>query len=209
MIAVVTEVFAFTGTGFYECRLMDIKKKPAAYKSFRKVGSPVKKTLWTVTYLLIAAGAITVYFLLKLHVFEVFGGYREPFQKLSLAVFIAVIILAVAHVIESTVTRRSKLAYTSYNLRKMIYLLSWILILGVGVSFLFKNWYSAAVSLGLLSLILGFALQNPISSFIGWLYILIRQPYHIGDRIQIEDFTGDVVEVNYLDTTLWDSAAVT
>jgi small-conductance mechanosensitive channel len=72
------------------------------------------------------------------------------------------------------------------------------------VTFLFANWYTAAVSLGLFSLILGFALQTPISSLIGWFYIIIRTPYRIGDRIQVGDFTGDVVEISYLDTTLWE-----
>jgi small-conductance mechanosensitive channel len=72
------------------------------------------------------------------------------------------------------------------------------------VSLVSENWYTAAVSLGLVSLLLGFALQTPISSLIAWLYIVIRTPYHIGDRIQIEDFKGDVVEINYLDTTLWE-----
>src|SRR6266566_3453703 len=51
---------------------------------------------------------------------------------------------------------------------------------------------------------LGFALQTPISSFIGWVYILIRAPYRVGDRIQIGDARGDVIDVGYLDTTLWE-----
>jgi len=66
------------------------------------------------------------------------------------------------------------------------------------------NWYAAVVSLGLISLILGFALQTPISSFIGWIYILARAPYRVGDRIQIGDARGDVIDVSYLDTTLWE-----
>jgi len=33
---------------------------------------------------------------------------------------------------------------------------------------------------------------------------VLRTPYKIGDRIQLEDFTGDVVEISYLDTTLWE-----
>jgi small-conductance mechanosensitive channel len=43
-----------------------------------------------------------------------------------------------------------------------------------------------------------------MTSFIGWLYILVRAPYRIGDRIQIGDATGDVIEVSYIDTTLWE-----
>src|SRR5207244_3952967 len=72
------------------------------------------------------------------------------------------------------------------------------------VSIIFVNWYTAVVSLGLISLILGFALQKPITSFIGWIYILTRKPYQVGDRIQIDDVTGDVISVSYLDTTLWE-----
>src|SRR6266487_3904499 len=72
------------------------------------------------------------------------------------------------------------------------------------ISVLFVNWYAAVVSLGLASLILGFALQTPISSLIGWVYILVRRPYRVGDRIEIEEARGDVIDVSYLDTTLWE-----
>jgi small-conductance mechanosensitive channel len=189
---------------------MDIKNKPSSFRSINRLSAgkneEKKKKIWIVSYLLLSAGGLTVYLLLKLRVFEVFGKYREILQKLSLGFFVAVLILAVAKFLETIAIKRTHVVYTRYNLSKMIKLLSWILILAVGISFLFKNWYSAAMSLGLVSLILGFALQNPISSFIGWLYILIRQPYHVGDRIQIETFKGDVVEVNYLDTTLWEFA---
>ena len=43
-----------------------------------------------------------------------------------------------------------------------------------------------------------------MKSFIAWIYILIRQPFRVGDRIQIGDATGDVIDVGYLDTTLWE-----
>jgi small-conductance mechanosensitive channel len=52
--------------------------------------------------------------------------------------------------------------------------------------------------------VLGFALQTPITSFIGWVYILVREPYRVGDRIRIGTSTGDVIDVGYLDTTLWE-----
>jgi small-conductance mechanosensitive channel len=76
----------------------------------------------------------------------------------------------------------------------------------VVISYLNSNWYTAAATLGLISLILGFALQTPISSLIGWFYIVIRNPFKVGDRIQIGEFTGDVIEISYLDTTLWEFA---
>ena len=43
-----------------------------------------------------------------------------------------------------------------------------------------------------------------MKSFIGWIFILVRRPYQVGDRIKIGDATGDVIDVGYLDTTLWE-----
>ena len=33
---------------------------------------------------------------------------------------------------------------------------------------------------------------------------MIRSPFKVGDRIQVGTFTGDVVDINYLDTILWE-----
>src|SRR5512140_1137395 len=43
-----------------------------------------------------------------------------------------------------------------------------------------------------------------MKSFIAWIYILVRQPFRVGDRIRIGEATGDVINVGYLDTTLWE-----
>src|SRR5690606_12932488 len=72
----------------------------------------------------------------------------------------------------------------------------------VVVSFLFQNLMAAAVSFGLISLVLGFALQAPITSFIAWVYLVFRRSYLVGDRIQIKNFRGDVIEISYLDTSI-------
>jgi len=68
---------------------------------------------------------------------------------------------------------------------------------------LFVNWYAALTALGIGSIIIGLAVQTPMKSFIGWIFILVRRPYQVGDRIKIGDATGDVIDVGYLDTTLW------
>lgn len=85
---------------------------------------------------------------------------------------------------------------------RVVRLAAVLLVAVVALSYLFHNWYTAAVSLGLISLVLGFALQGPISSFIGWLYIVFRSPFQVGDRIAIGDVLGEVLEVGYMDTTL-------
>jgi small-conductance mechanosensitive channel len=91
-----------------------------------------------------------------------------------------------------------------FNLRRILRLLIGLVLVFIIISVVFINWYTAVVSLGVVSLIFGFAMQTVLSSFIGWIYILVRQPYRVGDRIKIGDATGDVIDVSYLDTTLWE-----
>ena len=43
-----------------------------------------------------------------------------------------------------------------------------------------------------------------VSSLLAWVYILVRRPYRIGDRIRMGEVTGDVIGISYLDTTLWE-----
>lgn len=199
-------ILPLPGVISFKYRDMDIKntRQFGSLKNVSLNKQEARHKLWIGSYFFLGLAFLTAWFLLRLDVFNVFGGYKITLQKISLAACIATLILMIARFVEMTLVKRSHTVYTRYNLVRMVRLLSWIAIAGVAISFLFKNWYSAAVSLGLISLILGFALQTPISSFIGWLYILIRQPYHVGDRIQIDVFKGDVVEVSYLDTTLWE-----
>lgn len=156
------------------------------------------------TYLLLSLGCFALFFLLKLKIFEIFGSYRQLGLKLLIAGGISFILLFIAKRLEGLVGHHTDNKGARYNLIKLVHLLSVLLVVLVLISALFQNWYTAVVSLGLISLILGFALQTPITSFIGWLYLILRRPFSVGDRIQIADFKGDVVAIGYLDTTLWE-----
>lgn len=52
-----------------------------------------------------------------------------------------------------------------------------------------------ATYLGLLSAGVAIALQDPLTNLAGWLFIIIRRPFRIGDRIQIGAHAGDVVDI--------------
>ncbi|MDX6498402.1 MAG: hypothetical protein QOG23_1662 [Blastocatellia bacterium] len=130
--------------------------------------------------------------------------YIDLLQKLDLSVMAIVLLLAIAKIVDVYLIGRLDNPVSRYNLRRVARLALVLVLAFVVVSILFQNWYTAVVSLGLLSLILGFALQTPITSFIGWIYLLARTPYRVGDRIKIGEATGDVIDVSYLDTTLWE-----
>lgn len=61
---------------------------------------------------------------------------------------------------------------------------------------------SLATFLGLLTAGLAIALQDPIVNLAGWLFILVRKPFEVGDRIEIGGISGDVIDVRFFQFTL-------
>jgi small-conductance mechanosensitive channel len=53
-----------------------------------------------------------------------------------------------------------------------------------------------ATYLGLLSAGIAIALKDPLTSLAGWVFIVWRRPFSVGDRIQIGDHAGDVVDLS-------------
>lgn len=49
--------------------------------------------------------------------------------------------------------------------------------------------------LGFLSAGLAIALQELVKAAAGWIYVLWRHPFRVGDRIQIGDYRGDVIDI--------------
>ncbi|OAB31298.1 Small-conductance mechanosensitive channel [Flavobacterium fryxellicola] len=125
-------------------------------------------------------------------------------QKVVLAVMLISLVLLATRLLKKIFGRKIENKTTIFNFNRIADLLAALFILVIILSLLFANWYAAMVSFGIVTLILGFALQNLIVSFFGWLYILVRKPYEVGDRIRIGAVYGDVINVSYVDTTLWE-----
>jgi small-conductance mechanosensitive channel len=56
--------------------------------------------------------------------------------------------------------------------------------------------------LGLLTAGLAIALKDLVSNVAGWAFILMRHPFKVGDRIQIGEHRGDVVDIRLFQFTL-------
>lgn len=159
---------------------------------------------WVWTYLVILICVGTAYYLVLLNVIRINDNVDQWVEKGFRAAIFDIIILMISRLIDAIAISQLAHDYTRYNLRRVLSLLTFILLAATTISIIFVNWYAAAVSLGIISLILGFALQTPITSFIGWIYILVKRPYNIGDRIELNGVTGDVIDIGYIDTTLWE-----
>ncbi len=174
--------------------------KEAAVKPVAKM----EDKLWFGTYILVLLGLFALFYFLGSDLFPAEGKYISLLQQLTIGAILIVLVMAIAKSIRVYLISQVENRPARYNLTRVLNLVMVLAILIIGLSLLSANWYTALVSLGLLSLILGFALQTPIASLIGWVYLLIRQPYRVGDRIQIGEAKGDVIDVSYFDTTLWE-----
>ena len=195
-----------------ETTVEEIKKDESVQRALQQA-SPVTKSdrplartrdkLLIVTHVVLLVGLGILFQVLRSR----FSHWDERYPllaKLILTVAVIIICLIVLRLLDVYFVARVKDAVYKYNLKRVSRLIVWLVTGFFILTILFQNWYTAVVSLGLLSLILGFALQTPITSFIGWIYILVREPYRVGDRIQIGMAHGDVIDVGYLDTTLWE-----
>lgn len=70
---------------------------------------------------------------------------------------------------------------------------------GIGFLLVVRVWFESltglATYLGLLSAGLAIALQDLLANFAGWIFILLRTPFRIGDRVEIGEHVGDVVDI--------------
>ena len=115
-------------------------------------------------------------------------------QKLLLSILIVAALWLVHRIFYAGVIDRIKNPDRRYQWQKALGYLFTIL----GVLIISLVWIEgvqyAATYLGLVSAGLAIALKDPITNIIAWVFILWRKPFEVGDRIEIGQYAGDVVD---------------
>jgi small-conductance mechanosensitive channel len=190
--------------------LTELKQKDEVREALAQTGGKPKikaqatDKFWFATHFFVLLGCAVVYFLLGLKWIPLPQAQLDLLQRATRATVFIVVVLAIAKAVSVYAIGRVSDVSTTFTLRRILHLVVGILIVFIGLSIFFANWYTALISVGVVSIIVGLSVQTPMSSFIGWIYILVRRPYRVGDRIKIGDATGDVIDVSYIDTTLWE-----
>lgn len=117
--------------------------------------------------------------------------------------FIALIVIIILRRITVKIFLQRKVEvkerYYYTNAIKYTYSVLLIIIL---ITIWFSEFRSIATFLGLVGAALTIALRDPILNLAGWVFILARQPFKIGDRIQIGEQRGDVIDIRLFQFTL-------
>lgn len=134
---------------------------------------------------------------------ERFLGLSPQIIERFIWTFLAwLIFILLRFIISFIIENRGEDIARKYLLRKSInYFLGFTVII-ITLIIWFGNVTGWAAYLGILSAGLAIALQDPVTNIAGWIFITVRKPFVVGDRIQIGDHRGDVIDMRLFQFTL-------
>ena len=123
-------------------------------------------------------------------------------EKILLSVFSVLFILIIQSIVIKILGNRVENIKDKYFwIRGTKFLLG-----ALNILVLFVIWASEfeafGTVIGLFSAGLAIALKDPLVNIAGWLFIIMRRPFRVGDRIQVGELTGDVIDVRIFQFTL-------
>lgn len=112
------------------------------------------------------------------------------------------VVIGARFVVGHMVEKRVEEVQRRYILKKTFnYLLSFAFVVATLVIW-FGGLTGWSAYFGLVSAGLAIALQDPLVNLAGWIFISIRKPFVVGDRIQIGDQRGDVIDIRLFQFSL-------
>lgn len=124
-------------------------------------------------------------------------------QGRFISTFAIIIVLALLRwIITRVALRKLEDPRARYQFQKAtVYIVAAIGILLVGRVW-FEGFQSLSTFLGLLTAGLAIALKDALVNSFGWVFIMWRRPFKLGDRIEIGDVAGDVIDIRLFQFSL-------
>lgn len=123
-------------------------------------------------------------------------------SRIGLTVIILIFVWLLRRTVQRAVQNLIEDRDLQYRWHKVISYVTWM------IAFLFIAYIwvdglrQVGTFLGLLTAGLAIALKDIIIDFVGWFVILTKSPFKIGDRIQVGENSGDVIDISILHFTL-------
>lgn len=123
-------------------------------------------------------------------------------EKILYSLLLFLIIWLVKRVTNKIVYSKIKDIYSRYIWRKAVGYIYVLLVIVLLANIWFNGFDSIGTYLGLVSAGIAISLKDLIVNMIGWIFLMIRRPFAVGDRIQIGDQRGDVIDVRIFQFSL-------
>jgi small-conductance mechanosensitive channel len=123
-------------------------------------------------------------------------------QRLAASLLVVLVLWLVRRVVLKLLWRRVEDVRVRYRWQKT----SAYVVVPIGILIVGRIWFagfgSIATFLGLVSAGVAIALKDLLVNLASWVFILWRRPFEVGDRIQIGDTAGDVIDIRLFQFSL-------
>lgn len=126
---------------------------------------------------------------------ESLGIPKTTLENILFTVLALAVVLVLRQVIRRIVAKNVDDDQAAYRAHKATnYVMSGIFV--VTIAFIWLDAFSSLPTyLGLVSAGIAIALADVLKNMVGWVYILSRKPFQVSDRIEINGYKGDVVDI--------------
>jgi small-conductance mechanosensitive channel len=130
------------------------------------------------------------------------GLNTETLEKIVVTVLVILLLSLIRIVVLRLVWRTSENVKVRYQWKRslsfIIPILGFLLIGAIWI----KAFEEFGTFLGLFTAGIAIALKDPLTNFAGWLFIIFRQPFVVGDRVQVGEHTGDIIDIRPFQFTM-------
>jgi small-conductance mechanosensitive channel len=154
---------------------------------------------------------LNIFILFILILFIAYIRYRTNFyifesRALLDAFLISLIVIFLANIIYyitgNLIIKRVSTAKDRYTLRKTASILITALVFAALFWIWFERTSTLLIAYGILSAGVAIALQDLLRNIAGGVLLILYHPFKAGDRIQVEDNIGDVLDIGSISTTI-------
>jgi len=131
-------------------------------------------------------------------ILEIINPYFLIIELITVLLISFIILRIISRYLKKYLLKHVKTKKQTTNVSSFIDLLNFlfaIFLIIIAITTYYGSLGELGFIAGLLTVALGWALQKPISGVVGWLILLIKKPFAIGDRVIISNIIGDISDV--------------
>lgn len=116
-------------------------------------------------------------------------------EKIILTMIVFLLLSFGRFLVNSIIKRQIEDDMKSYHWRRSVLYTYTLLLLVLMIPIWTKGIASLTTLLGLASAGVAIAMHDTIANIAGWFFIMFRKPFKVGDRIEIGEIAGDVIDI--------------
>jgi small-conductance mechanosensitive channel len=135
-------------------------------------------------------------------IYETIGISTKTQNEILISIIIILLLSVFRFVVLRIVWRQTKDVKVRYQWNRILsFIIPFTGIILVGAIWI-PAFEQFGAFLGLITAGLAIALKDPITNLAGWLFILVRKPFVMGDRVQVGKHTGDIIDIRLFQFTM-------